>query len=426
MKRFFYFLFSFIILSSILISFYIQSSFEIIPERKIKLQGHVEEIIKQDKNSLVFRINDFYIKTKPDIGLKLGDELKIIGKLEIQVINSFYLQHWLIFPDIVIVKKFSHQSFTHQILKYPFILVQNCILDLKSILQKKLVMVFDEDKANLISGMILGTKSSLSPVTYEKMQKSGLLHLVVASGGNIILVSTITMLLLQNLSRNLKYLFSFFLIFIYAILAGLEAPIVRATIMLSLVWLAKLMGRKTASVGVLLITGSLMLIFDPFLIFSVSFQLSFTATLAILVFGGKLDLIFSKITSYKIFSLLDFIRADFSQSLAVQLLLIPLLLNIFGKTSLLSIFANILVAPVVAPVMYAGVIVLFFSFVFLPLARGIAFLISPLLGYVYWVSEFFASFSIGNITFNLPWFLVFLIWGLIFYFFTQIKLDDSL
>ena len=90
-------------------------------------------------------------------------------------------------------------------------------------------------EAGLLIGMVLGDKESFGRDVYKKLIDSGLVHIVVASGTNIMLISNLAIeKLAYILGRKKAIVVGLFLMWVYSFLVGLEAPILRASILLTI------------------------------------------------------------------------------------------------------------------------------------------------------------------------------------------------
>ena len=239
-----------------------------------------------------------------------------------------------------------------------------------------------EPHASLIAGITLGSKGSLGKDFWDKLKNTGVVHVVVASGTNITLVAGflvgITTFLLK---RRLAIVFVLVGIWLYAVLSGFDAPIVRAAIMGSLVFTAQEVGRLSQSFRVLVITGLLMLIIKPAWIRDLGFILSFVATGSLIVFQERIN--------KKIQILPAVIREGMSTSLAAQIGVAPILFVKFGSFNILSPIINALVLWSVPLIMVisgvAGLVGLLFPF----LGRMILYLTYPLTSWFVFVVDFF-------------------------------------
>ncbi len=287
--------------------------------------------------------------------------------------------------------------------------IETTVQGIRNQLLAQLKTLFPHQSAALLAGIILGEQGLFSKDLLEMFRTSGLIHIVVASGGNIALLTSVVFATAQSyLSRRKTMLITFGCVLCYVLLAGLEPPLIRASIMVCLTMSALLFGRKTFSLYTLIITALVMIIVDPLLLFSLSFQLSFAATAGIVLFGGMLrQYLTVKLAHY---SWAHFLVADISQTIAAQLCVTPLLLHTFGQTNIFSLIANSLVVPLVAPVMIGGVVVLGLSYLLFPLAVFFSWLLTILTEYIIWISFFFSHVISYAINLSLNWLIVFIIW----------------
>jgi len=234
-----------------------------------------------------------------------------------------------------------------------------------------------------VTGIVLGSKKGILPSFWEELKKTGTAHVVVASGMNVSLVASFLVLfLIPVVGRRKALLFSLLGIWVYAALAGFDAPIIRAALMGSLVFGTLALGRQADTLRVLFFTFFIMLIFNPYWIFDVGFILSFAATLSLVLFAGRLDKLLKFIPS--------FIRQDFSTTIAAQILVAPILYFTFGYFSIYSFLVNGLVLWTVPLITVLGMIISLVSLVLPSLASVFVFLVYPLAFWFVKVVELFS------------------------------------
>jgi competence protein ComEC len=138
-------------------------------------------------------------------------------------------------------------------------------------------------------------------------------------------------------------------------MVGLGATVVRAAIMALIAISAKFLGRPSDALRWLFIAGFLMLLWNPLsLLYDPSFQLSFMATLGLIIFS---PFVFDFISKNKIGKLVPQkygIREIVAATLSVQLFILPLLIRMSGEVSLISFLVNPLVLPLVPAIMALG------------------------------------------------------------------------
>ncbi|MFZ5366540.1 MAG: ComEC/Rec2 family competence protein [Patescibacteria group bacterium] len=233
-----------------------------------------------------------------------------------------------------------------------------------------------EPQASLLSGVVLGSKSGMPADFYEALRKTGTLHVVVASGMNVsILAGTLVSFLILFISRKKAVILSSILIWFYVLLAGGEAPVVRAGIMGTLAFLAQGLGREEDAWRGLGLAAGILLFLNPLNITDLGFQLSFSATFGILFFGPLFSRLFARLPKQ--------IRSDLSQTLAAQIVTLPIIILNFGYYSALSPLVNVLVVFVLPWIMRLGILVAVGGQIF-------AWLTLPFLTYFVWVVKLFS------------------------------------
>jgi len=394
----------------ILIRFFIMQNWhnsEILAE---KAEGRVTKVINDKWGRQSLWLNNLLVKNHSKTQVGLGDLIIVVGSYEEEVINPFYREKWLKSRDIKIVQKYDEIPVIKRLRNSPFIEFEYRLKLLKEWAIKIFNLKFSLDSAGLMAGMVLGAGEVMSEELYQTMKDSGLAHLVVASGSNIALVGATILSGLSFLNKRHAILLAMLGVWSYAILAGMEAPVWRASIMLSLIWLAKILGRKTSGAWILAISCLFMLVIDPFILFSLSFQLSVAATAGLVFFSEPLQILAEHVG--KSLSILGWFMGLAVQTLAAQIFILPLLLLYFGSTNMMSIFANIAVGILVTPLVLCGMFILLLSIILPELAQFISLPLELGLRYLHWVGNKTAGMEFASLNLTLNWWLA-IIWWLV-------------
>ncbi len=239
--------------------------------------------------------------------------------------------------------------------------------------------------AALANGMILGIESGIPRQLYDQFNLTGTSHVIVISGSNIALVSGVLLLLFTWLlrgRRRLAAVLSLGGIILYTLLVGADAAVVRAAIMGGLYVLAIAFRRQSAALISLFVAALIMLLLNPLTLWDVGFQLSFMATLGLILFSTPLQRAWDKRVGRRLPRLANNILAEgLLITLAAQITTMPMVVYYFGRLSLISFLANLLIIPVQPPIMIAGGLAIMLAGLFLPLGRLIAMI--PL-GSLWW------------------------------------------
>lgn len=239
-------------------------------------------------------------------------------------------------------------------------------------------------EAALAAGMILGDKTGFDNSLNTDLKNSGLMHLVVISGANLMILMTVTINGLSGLiNRKIAIIIGILLSWIFVGMVGWQVSILRAVLMVSLVYWAQLLGRKFSILRNIFFVFLLMVLIDYRFLSEVSFWLSFTAYLGVLVGRGKWSVIW------------------------ITLWTMPVLAFYFGKISLVQPVTNILVLGLSETVTVFGLIGIMIGQIFSSLGEGILLLILPILRYFLYIVEIFGKIKLATMemTFNI-WMLV--------------------
>lgn len=216
-----------------------------------------------------------------------------------------------------------------------------------------------EPHASILNGITWGAPLRKSLQVYDYFKRAGLLHLVVASGSNIAILSGTILFFFQRFGKYVSLLILLLTNMIYVYIVGLQAPIIRASIMSIFSFVSLMFGRRTISIYVLFVTTIIMALISLKMVLSVSFYLSFSATLGIILLGGSGD--------NKNNSLLSEIIGELRPSLSASFFTAPIIWIYFKQISFIAPISNILVGFMVAPVMLFGILLTLLGLIFHPL-----------------------------------------------------------
>jgi competence protein ComEC len=288
-----------------------------------------------------------------------GDKIKVTGKLDLPKNFTNDIGVGFDYVSYLAKDKIHFLIYRPQIEKVGsgnanFIISH--LYSFKKTLIKKMGEVVPEPNSSLLAGIIFGAKSSLGEKLLDDFKKVGLIHMVVLSGYNITVIAAGVFYVTNFLNkRNLSFLLSVILIILFALMVGLSATVVRACIMAFIALLARFLGRPSDALRWLFIAGLLMLLWNPLiLLYDPSFQLSFLATLGLILFSPIFYSFISKSKFTKFVPEKFGFREIVSSTLSVQLFVLPLLIKMSGFVSLVSFIINPIILPFVPWAMGIG------------------------------------------------------------------------
>lgn len=233
----------------------------------------------------------------------------------------------------------------------------------RQVLEKAISKSVPDPEAGLAKGLLLGGSNHLSENIQEQFTKLGLTHIVAVSGYNIVLI--VNGLLLLGLGFHLWRKQATLLAFLgtagFIFMIGAPASAVRAGVMALAAFGAFLIGRINYSLVAVILAAALMVLWNPlYLWYDAGFQLSFLATIAVILAMRAVE---TKLSSQNIIRALQEIVW---LSVWVYLFLLPILLFQFQIFTVLSIPANILFLPVVPLAMLGSFVAALATIIFPP------------------------------------------------------------
>ncbi len=261
----------------------------------------------------------------------------------------------------------------------------------------------------ILYALLLGEKSLLPDEIEDKFRELGLSHLLVISGFHIGLISYLLHFMCSKLrlSEGLTLVIIVSFLVIYLVLTGCQLPGFRAVVLISLVLIGDYLGYKVDLYNLLAGVGIIILILNPWSLFTVSFQLSFMAVVAIAYLAPLIDewLVFPE----KMNGLL-------AASIAAQLGLLPLLIYYFNRISVISIVANLLIMPLITLILWVGIIFLILAVLKSSVTGLSVLLIKFTLRVVINLVDFMIGHFKTGVLIGRPSILVIIIYYLIFYY----------
>ena len=261
---------------------------------------------------------------------------------------------------------------------------------------------FKGDELAIINALLLGQRQEISNDLLSTYQNAGVVHILAVSGlhvGIILIILTFLLNPLNNLKHGviIKLIITVFLLWCFALIAGLSASIIRAVTMFTAIAISLTANQKISTYKALIISVFVLLMFNPFYLFNVGFQLSYLAVFFILWIQPML---------YKIWKpklkIIDYFWQLLTVSVAAQVGVLPLSIYYFHQFPGLFFIANLIIIPFLGIILGLGILVIVFALLnILPdiLASFYRYIISALNLVVEWIAAK-ESFLFQNIYFS--------------------------
>ena len=255
----------------------------------------------------------------------------------------------------------------------------------REFLRQILYRYIEGDRERAIAlALLLGTKNELTPEINAAYSSAGVMHVLAVSGLHVGIIYGLMLFFFKNSQKQKVMKWVFLLatlggLWSYALVTGLSASVLRAVAMFSLITIAKVAKREVNIYNTLSAAGLILLCYNPYMIMSVGFQLSFLAVFGIVYITPKI---------YKLMIVnqyvLDKIWELTCVSIAAQLVTLPLVLLYFHQFPTYFFLSNLVVIPAAFCILVSGIAL--FVFEMIPLVGDVmGFILERL---IYWTNEF--------------------------------------
>ena len=331
-----------------------------IPSMKYGDSLYIEGEFKQPEEARNYKGYNYkqYLKTK-----------KIIGTVELEKVK---------------ILKSSNGSFIHNIQKYIRDTINGTLTD---------------EEGNLLLAILLGDKDKLSEDIQESFKTSNLSHMLAVSGAHVSYIILGLTYVLQNSiigKKNEKIVCIIFLLFFMAI-TNFTPSVTRACIMAILTLFSSIIYRKSDVYTNISVAALITLIFNPYSLLDLGFQLSYGGTIGIIIFIKRIQ---EKKSNSKV---INYIKQMALVSIYANIIIIPIMMYHFNTVSFTFIISNIMASPILGIIVITGFLFIIASITVKPLTRLIAIFIKPILSILIKISQICSKLPFSNILVVTPY-----------------------
>ena len=274
-------------------------------------------------------------------------------------------------------------------------------LSLNYTIGKRLTAIFPRRTEAFAKALLLGDDFDLDYETDMAFKLSGIRHIIAVSGLHVAMLYTIVRFFSLN-RRWLTALIGYPLLYLFALAAGFTPSVSRACIMVGLMMLAQLINREYDSPTALSFAGLVMLLENPLVITSISFQMSFACVAGIQLFDAPISAwLTGKLGEAKGKGIGARLKRWFISSVSISLsaicLTTPISAYYFGTVSLVGVLTNLLTLWAVSLSFYGIVAALAVSLVWFPGAVVIGNMASAAMDYVTAVAKLLSGFPLAAV-----------------------------
>lgn len=237
----------------------------------------------------------------------------------------------------------------HRIVPFPRIWWRG-VLDLQNTLIHRLGILYTGDYIWITEWMLIGSKYHINPKLYKQFIDSGLVHILVASGGNLAFILLIFSFVLFFIPFYIRLVLLWIIWWLYCIICGGDSSIMRAYFMLWFLFLSYMFGKSISPRRSLMFVIIIMLVYNPYvLLFDLGFRLSVAAIVGIIIAARFCDkLYYNEGISGWAFRILQY----FVVGICVWLSLLPFLIMQSWSVNLTSLVVNYIVQIILPCIIY--------------------------------------------------------------------------
>gem|GEM_PF-2553214 len=262
-----------------------------------------------------------------------------------------------------------------------------------------------EPAGSLVAGVVIGEQAQIPTSLNADFRRTGTAHIVSASGFNVTVVMGLALgIAVRWLGRKRGLVMAAVLVWMYMLLAGATPPVLRAGMMGIVMMVGVGCGRMYWSGWSIILVSGIMLLAQPWLISSLSWQLSTAATAGVIWGTGLLVIPKHNPTSF-LYLIWNELQTSFDLTLAATIMTAPLLLNAFGESSWLGLVVNPLVLWLVPPLMYLGGLLLILGFIWSGFGDIMAWITAPLAWFILTIIKLGARLPGGVIQVSMNWWI---------------------
>ena len=264
-------------------------------------------------------------------------------------------------------------------------------------IRKRIVYVIDNSlprqQAGLLNGMLIGYREGLSEEVQEAFSNAGLTHIMAVSGANVafLILPLAFLLKLLGIRKVIANLLLIGILILFVFVTGFEPSVLRAVVMACILLIAAILYREPDIYAAMALSCLILLAASPCMLFNIGFQLSYAATLAIVMLCKNIKKLFRR--SF----MPNWIAEIIAATLAAQIGVLPITLIYFNKISLIAIIPNVLAVPMLELITILGMLMALSGQFSLHISQIIGYLNSIFLSAVLYITKLASSVPFATV-----------------------------
>ncbi len=390
--------------------------------KSVVIKGYIDSApdIKESRITYLLKVEEIDVKGEPELRRKIkgkiqlsmkpenlpdlleyGREIIVSGKLNIPKGRTnpggfdyrSYLCHSGVSATLFATERSIHPQDN---------IKGNLLVKAGLAIRERIVRVINQSlppqQAGLLNGMLIGYREGLSEEVEDVFSKSGLTHIMAVSGANIAFIMLPLVFIFKKLrfKKTASNIIIIGILIMFTFITGFEPSVLRAVIMAIVVLVGQIIMRETEIFTSIAFASIALLLYNPGSLFNIGFQLSFAATISLVLF-------YKNIKSMINFSFIpEFVADVLASTLAAQAGVLPITVFYFNKISLVSILSNLIVVPVVEFITILGALMAVLGQVHIGLSIILGYCNNALLSFVLFATKVTAELPYSVVTVSTP------------------------
>jgi competence protein ComEC len=319
---------------------------------------------------------DLFVRSPVNPRRNPGDLLELSGKLEEPkevTGDGFPYRDWLARQGIFVSMSYpvSRLLATGQ-----DFFVLRWLSAINNSAQETILKFVPEQEGGLLVGILLGERVGITPELNEAFRNTGTSHIVAISGSNItIAIGLVTFVLGRFFRKRTTLVIALLVIAFYVVLVGASPSVVRAGLMGAFTIGGLLLGRDYEGLLGLEASALIMTAFQPRVLWDIGFELSFVATLGLIIIARPLQE-WSLVKNWP-----PLLKEGLLITISAEMMTLPLAAFYFHQVSFVSLASNIMAVPALEAIMATGLVAVVVGWIF----GGWLPLLAVLFGYLAWI-----------------------------------------
>lgn len=336
-------------------------------DEKVEITGTVEHKKEKEKYD-EYRISKILVRdyTKSR-NIKVGDEIIIRGKFKsLGKMNDFKFDYGRYLKSIGCEGLIYIESYK--------IIGENkfykSLGKLKEYIRNSNRYLYKKN-SDFINSLVLGEKDELSENEKDMFSRTGTSHIIAISGLHTGILCVLISFIIGGVNKFYKLVILITIMFIYCIMIGSSPSILRAIFFIIVLYIAIFTDRKRDGISTLSLIGIILLVNNPYILYNISFQLSFLATLSIIYFYGYIN------NKLKI--------SVISLTLASNILTLPIIYYNFNGIPIISVISNIIIVPFIGIIIYVSILSIVLFNINITISKYIAYFNCIIINAIYFL-----------------------------------------